>query len=71
MDKPSGKIKLILIMIAPLLQSVAGYLRNLDADDHGVDDTLAKVLKYASVALNAWLDDQPIPESSNFGILTS
>lgn len=53
--------KMLLFVVAPLLESVSAILKNKDADDIGPDDKAAQFLHYAAVAVAAIRDEQPLP----------
>ena len=56
--------KLLLMMVGPILSQIAFLIAAKDADDEGIDDKAAKFLKYAAVAIQAIIADQPLPVMS-------
>ena len=53
--------QLILMLVAPQLETASRLLASKDPDNVGVDDKVAAILHYAYVAVNAVLSDQPVP----------
>lgn len=56
------KWKFYLMIAAPNLDAVSRMLAAKDANTTGSDDVAAAFLHYTSLAINAILQDQPVPE---------
>lgn len=54
--------KFYLMMAYPSLEMVSRMLAQKDADNVGPDDKAAAFLHYASVAIQAIINDQPLPQ---------
>lgn len=57
--------KFYLMIAAGPLEMVSKLLKNQDANDVGTDDKAAAFLHYASLGIQAIINDQPLPTVPN------
>lgn len=55
------RLRMYLMFVAPLLESVSRMLANKDANTDGPDDKAASFLHFAAVGVTAIIEDRPLP----------